>query len=227
MERIDFRENFEITRFEVDKIQNNTVLTWQYVNADYFLIFVNDGTYEFQLENALNELANAGVDGDKAIHTRSDTSLIENEDSKFRVFCLPEKEFYANKKNFIIPASGMKRNIAYEVHVYACSNRKHGFRVYDAKGDENVRFIQAVVRLDVDYKKKFLKKDCIGTVKVTKLDDYKDGAVMYHVDGVDSDFPLPETCLGKNLTIMLPDKLDINIRIKGEYKKYYKKAEVR
>ena len=50
------------------------------------------------------------------------------------------------------------------------------------------------------------------------------GAIMYHVDGISVDFPLAQGCLGKELVIVIPAKSEVSIRIREEYKKYYKKV---
>lgn len=224
MERMDFSSSYQILKFDVNKVQNDTVLNWQFISADYFLIFINDGTYEFELSKAIQEMEEAEVDEDRLIHCMSDEQLFTKEGAKFRVYCVSEREFSSGGRNFKVPASGMKRNIPYEVRVYACSYKKNGFRIFDAKKDENVRFIQAPVHFNAPVSKKFLKKNYICNLSVSKLDDYKDGAIMYHVDGVDSDFPLPATCLGRDLTIVLPQMTDVTLRIRDEYKKYYRKS---
>lgn len=224
MKRAEYNMEFQINKFDVNKEQNETVLKWQYIEADYFLVFINDGTYEFDLENALNEMREADIEDSTIVRSMSDEQLYTVENSKFRVFCISEKEFAHSQKKYVVPRSGMKRNISYEVRVYACSySNAEGLTVFDAKKDENVRFIQAPVYCDINISKKFLKKNYTCTLKVQKLDDYKDGAVMYHVDGVDADFPLPANCLGREMVIMLPSNRNVNIRIKDEYKKYYRK----
>ena len=47
---------------------------------------------------------------------------------------------------------------------------------------------------------------------------------MYHVENVKADFPLPEGCLGRELYIAVPGRDTLSVRIREEYRNYYKKA---
>ena len=60
-------------------------------------------------------------------------------------------------------------------------------------------------------------------LRLPMLEDYKDGAILYHIDGVAFDFPLPQSCLGRELTVVVPRQSKVSIRIREEDKIYYRK----
>ena len=49
-----------------------------------------------------------------------------------------------------------------------------------------------------------------------------DGALQYHVDGVRMTYPLPASCLDKNLYIEIPKDASVVLRVADQYKKYYR-----
>ena len=76
----------------------------------------------------------------------------------------------------------------------------------------------------VEYIKKWFSKQVICILKLPTLESYTDGAIMYHVENVKADFPLPEGCLGRELYIAVPGRDTLSVRIREEYRNYYKKA---
>lgn len=223
----EYKEEYQIREFKVRSQNAQTVLSWKFKKASHFLIFMYDCRYEFNLEVAIKLLEKEDISDYKIVNSRSKDQIYDKGNGKFKLFCLREKEFLQGNKSFVIPSQELKKGIPYEICIYPCcySSAMEELTVFSPKEKrENVQYIPVVIQPEIRYEKKLFTKQVTCILVLPRLEDYKDGAIMYHIEGVRTDFPLSAECLGKELFISVPNKDALTVRIREEYKNYYRKA---
>lgn len=220
-----YNEDYRIKEFRAKSHNTHTELSWRFKEASHFLIFIYDSRYEFDPKPTIEQLKKEGITDQMVVNSRSKDNIYERENGKFKLFCLREKEFVQDKKTYIIPSQKLKKGIPYEISVFACDYDSGELTVFLPKDKkENLQYIPVVIQPEIRYEKKLFSKNTTCILKLPSLEDYKDGAIMYHVENVRADFPLSAGCLGRELYISVPGKDTVAVRIREEYKKYYKKA---
>lgn len=222
----EYREEYQIREFLVKKQNNRTMLSWRFKKGSHFLIFMYDSRYEFQLDAAVSLLEDTGITDREIVNNRSVNQLYNKENGKFKVFCLREKEFVQNGKIYTVPAAEERKGIPYEIRLFVCNYDvdEEELYIYKPEKKENLQYIPVVVKPEIRYEKKLFSRQATCVLKLPRLEDYKDGAMMYHIDGVSGDFPLPASCLGRELYIQVPEIDSVTVRIRDEFKKFYRKA---
>jgi hypothetical protein len=223
----DCSEEYRIREFRVRRQNAQTVLTWRFRNATHFLLFMYDSQYAFDLEEAVGQLEKAKIADARIASVKSGDQIFEKGNERCKLFCLREREFLKEDKCFTIPFQEIKKGIPYEIRLFACnydsaSQELSVFRPSDP--DENLQYIPVIIQPEIQYIKKWFSKQVICILKLPTLESYTDGAIMYHVENVKADFPLPEGCLGRELYIAVPGRDTLSVRIREEYRNYYKKA---
>ncbi|MDE6201931.1 MAG: hypothetical protein K2G19_00475, partial [Lachnospiraceae bacterium] len=217
---------YQIREMGIKKEGREIHINWRFKEATHFLVFLYDSRREFVLEEVLREIAESGLTDEDIVHSPQKKVYSGKKDS-LKVFCVREKEFVKNGKKFSIMANEAKRGVPCTIAVYVCryDEEEGGLSVYEPSGRENEVFLPITIEPEIRYKKVGLlpgnkKRMCI--LRLPYIEEYRDGAIMYHIDGIETDFPLPSGCLGKDIVIMIPVKSEVCIRIREEYRKYYK-----
>ena len=186
----DFEREYQIREFQVKSQRLQTELSWKFKTASHFLVFIYDSRYEFEIEEAVEMLEEEGIT-DKEIATgKPKTNLYPRENGKFQLYCVREKEFVQDKKTMVIPGQKLKKGIPYEISIYCCE--------YDAeieelslylpeKPEDNRQYIPVIIQPEISYEKKLFSRTATCILKLPKLEEYRDGAIMYHVEGVKAD----------------------------------------
>lgn len=219
------RKEYQIRELTVKKESGAICLNWRFKEGSHFLICLYDSRKELKLETIFAELEENGQSDDTIVHS-TQKQIYAKGNGSLKVFCLREKEFVQNNKSFVLPAGELKKGIPYSIAVYVCNYdaNEEILHVYEAQKDENICFFPVTITADITYRKKLFSKQKQCILRLPRLEDYKDGAIMYHVQGISEDFPLPAACLGKGMIIMIPKGAEVSIHIRDEYKKYYRKA---
>lgn len=220
---------FQMRELTIKKDGGEISLSWRFKEATHFLIFLYDSRKEFILENILEEIIEDGVTDEDIVHGGIPQKKFDSKRNWYKTFCVREKDFITNGKKYFIKGSEVKRGVPYTVEVFVCQYEedKKTLYVYEASDDQNIAFLPVIVEPEIRYKRMGIfpggsKRICI--LRLPYLEGYIDGAIMYHIDGIWVDFPLATGCLGKELVIIIPAKSEVSIRIREEYKKYYKKG---
>lgn len=220
---------FQIRELAIKKDGGEISLSWRFKEATHFLVFLYDSRKEFALGDILKEISECGVTDEDIIRNSSSQRNYNYKGEWLKVFCFREKDFVTNGKKYFIKGSEAKRGIPYTAKVYVCQydNKEKTLYVYETADERNETFLPVTVEPEIRYKRMGVlpgnsKRICI--LKLPCLEGYMNGAIMYHVDGISVDFPLAQGCLGKELVIVIPAKSEVSIRIREEYKKYYKKV---
>lgn len=225
----EFEKEYQVREFQAKSGVQKTELSWKFKQASHFLIFVYDSRYPFALEEAVEMLEAERIADVDIVESRSSDNVYRKENGKFQLFCIREKEFVQNKKTMSIAAQQLKKSIPYEISVFSCDYDEDAEELsvfLPERPEDNKQYIPVKIVPEITYEKKFLSKNTTCILKILpKLEDYKDGAIMYHVEGVRADIPLSAASLGRELYISVPAKDSVTVRIREEYKKYYKKSE--
>lgn len=199
-------------------------LHWRFRNATDFLIYIYDSRSAFDLENAVQKIKAMGRTDLDIVNGAEEAMLLEP-DGSLKAVHVKKEDFMRSGKKFRLPVAGMKQDIPYGISVFACEfdQEEELLHIYRTDMRQNTCFRPVEIKTDIKCKHEwFAKYDCC-TICLPRLEEYQDGAILYHVDGINSDFPLPKSCLGKKLVVAVPKGAQVSIRIREEYQKYYKK----
>lgn len=216
-------QNYQIRELEQRKRQGIVTFSWKFREATDFLVFIYDSSLEFDLATAIEIIEEAGIEDQDIISSTKKVIPLKN-DGTLKMLHIGRREFLKNNRCLQLPMNEFKKDIPYGTSVYACRYAENlkGFYVYKANLENNTCFLPILIDANIQYKERPLSKDKLCILKLPVIDKYRDGAIMYHVDGVELDFPLSQQCLGKELTIIIPKHSKVSIRIQEKYKKYYK-----
>ena len=59
-------------------------------------------------------------------------------------------------------------------------------------------------------------------LRIPKLRAYVDGALEYQINGVEMAYPIPVSCLDREMLIRIPKNSFLIVRVAKSYKNYYK-----
>lgn len=218
--------DYYIRGFTYKKETGSIHLHWRYKEADGFLIFFYDSRKEFDLCAACEEINSAGI-LDAEIVEQSKKPLPVGADAFWKLAHINKSEYIRNGRSFRLSAQELKKDIPYGICAFACTyDEKRGeLHIYEADARENTCFLPVKIKAEMRYKTKFFSKEKYCILRLPKIADYKDGAILYHVDGAASDFPLPQSCMGRELVIAVPKHAQVSIRVREEDKKYYSMSD--
>ncbi len=220
----EYTPDYQMREFNLKKDGDAVQIGWRFKRGTHFLIFVYDSRYEFELSSAMKKVAESMGD-DEQIIFHSSKHPVYADPNEFKVFCCTEKEFLQRKRTYLLQESELKRGVPYTIRVHVCEyeESQKELNVIETGDNTNVLYVPVIVNPEITYKNKIFSnyKECI--LRLPMLENYKEGAIMYHISGVRTDFPLPEKCLGRNLSIMIPKDEELTVHIREEYNKYYKK----
>jgi len=218
-----YSAEYQTREFSLTREEKNVQINWKFKEGSHFLIFVYDSRYVFSLKPALEKAAKAVGSDEKIIFCDSRRPVYE-ENNGFKMFCCSEREFLSNKKSYFMPAGELKKGVPYTISVYVCDydDKKKVLQVVEPEGEQNVLHVPVMVHPEINYKTKAFSKQKECFLRLPSLESYKEGAIMYHVDPPGIDYPLPERCLGKVLSVMVPKEAEVSVRIRREYEEFYK-----
>jgi hypothetical protein len=222
----DWTSEYKITDPVVKHTSASTELSWKFQAGSHFLIFAFERNKGFSFEEIIKDVKDAKVSVEQ-LTTHQTIPVYVSEKLEVQVYCCDEGAYIKNKKKFNI--SGGRRSGVTQAHgfaIFACELIGDDLVIYkkpkDGK-DENIGYVPVKVRSDVRYKKHFLRRTKTCIIRVDHIDHYDDGAVCYKVEGVRGEFPLPATCIGKNIYLEVDKDQEVQVMISQDFNKYYKK----
>lgn len=214
--------DYQIRGLTPKKEAGSIRLHWRYKEAADFLLFLYDSRQTFDLEAACEEITASGLsDADLLDQTRK--LLPIGKDAFWKLAHIKKAEFVRDGKCFILPAQELNKDVPYGICVFACTfDTEHKeLHIYPSDIQENTCYLPIKIKAEIRYKTRFFSKEKYCMLRLPRIEDYEDGALLYHIDGVVSDFPLPQSCMGRELTIVIPRHAQVSIRIREEDKKFY------
>ena len=221
----EFDKDYLVMDYSLKKASGKINLKWNYRKGRYFLIFLYDARKVLSLENMIQELEEKELD-DKFLMEKSSVPLYTASSETEKLFLCREAEYLQNNQIYSISTRELKNGIPYAFSVFVAeydkANEKLG--IYPVKDFEsNTQFIPVKLNPNISYKPKFFASNKICILKVPSMQDYQDGALEYYVTGVGGnvEYPIPASCLGKELFIQIPKDSEVVVRASDKYKKYY------
>jgi len=216
--------DYQIRGLTCKKEAGTIQLHWRYKEAADFLLFLYDSRQIFDLEASCGEIAACGVSGSE-LSEQTGKLLPIGKDAFWKLAHIKKSEFVRDGRCFRLPAQELKKDVPYGISVFACTfdfdTEYKELHVYPSDMQENTCYLPIKVKAEIRYKTRLFSKEKYGLLRLPRIEDYRDGAILYHIDGVDSDFPLPQSCMGRELAVAVPRRAQISIRIREEDKKYY------
>lgn len=219
----EFDRDYQITEYKMEPKGGEIRLSWGYKKATHFIVLVYDARRGADLEALARKMEEGEIDW-------SGPGLADGvSDEAVKVFLCTETMFRNKGQSYTIPAGAVKGKVPYGISVFPGMYDKtekcmHIYRPKDP--EQNTRFWQAKLSCRIRYEKNFFlnffSKEKLCVLWLEEVPDYDDGALMYHVEGVGILYPLPESCLGKELYISVPKGRSVEVRVAEDYKKYYK-----
>lgn len=215
-------KDYQVKDYSMKRAGGEIVLKWKYSRGTHFFVLLYDGRREVDLQELAQEMEDMGLD-DRTLLQKSGHNVYTTE--KVKLFLFREREFVQNGESCTIPGGEIRHGVPYGVSVFIGEYEKeewtmHLYQVKDP--DINTRFVPVKLEPKIEYKKKMFAKEKLCVLHVPYLQDYVDGALQYHVDGVRMTYPLPASCLDKNLYIEIPREASVTLRVADKYKKYYR-----
>lgn len=229
------QQDYEIRELSCSREAGVIRLRWRFKKATDFFIFVYDSrqTEAFHLEEALKELAAGCTEeaDDTAVIDCAKKLYAPGKDSSWKMMHRTKAEFMRDGRSLAIPANELAKNVPYGISVFACCFKaredngtgvpqKNVLHVYLSALGENTCFVPVRVRAQLRYKTRLFSREKYGLLYLPRIADYRDGAVLYHVDGADFDVPLPQSCLGRELVIALPKQAQASLHVREADRKY-------
>ena len=215
-------KDYQVKDYSMKRAGGEIVLKWKYSRGTHFFVLLYEGRREVDLQELAQEMEDMGLD-DRTLLQKSGHNVYTTE--KVKLFLFREREFVQNGESCTIPGGEIRHGVPYGVSVFIGEYEKeewtmHLYQVKDP--DINTRFVPVKLEPKIEYKKKMFAKEKLCVLHVPYLQDYVDGALQYHVDGVRMTYPLPASCLDKNLYIEIPREASVTLRVADKYKKYYR-----
>lgn len=215
------RPDYQIRELTYKKEAGSIRISWRYKDASDYFIILNDSRQQFDLTAACEEINHAGY-CDADFTEQSKKLLFVGQSACWKAAYIKKAEFHRGGKCFCFSANELKKDVPYRISVFACTFDTQ-IHIFPTDTRKNICYLPVKVKADIRYKTKFFSKEKYCMLRLPVLEDYKDGAILYHIDGVACDFPLPQSCLGRELTVVVPRRSKVSIRIREEDKKYYRK----
>lgn len=199
---------------------------WKFKEAAEFLIFFYDCRLEFDLQEAPKRMLAAGLTDRQVIGSAKKMLAVGNAWENFKIVHITKTDFTREAKSFLLPVQELQKDMPYGICVHACrfDRNTEQIHLYPTYTEENSCFLPVKIKPEIRYQKKLFSKDRYCILRLPRIADYRDGAICYHVDGASADVPLPQSCMGKELVIVVPKQAKVSVKIREEDKKYYKKG---
>lgn len=220
----DYDKDYQVKDYSMKRVGGEIVLKWKYSRGTHFFVLLYDGRKEMNLQELAQEMEDMGLD-DRTLLQKSGHNVYITKDEKAKLFLFREREFVQNGESCTIPGGEIKHAVPYGVSVFIGEYDKEEWvmHLYQVKDPEiNTQFVPVKLEPRIEYKNKLFARERLCILHVPYLQDYVDGALQYHVDGVRMTYPLPAGCLDKDLYLEIPKDASVNIRVADKYKKFYR-----
>lgn len=229
MEKRKSTPEYQIKDMSVKNEAGEVQISWRFKEGTNFLICVYNSNTEsdMNLEKALDALRGASIKDSTVFSANGSKPVYIAPNGINKIFCIKEKEFIKNGKKCILSNTEFSKSIPYIIRVYVCQYLKEEdkYIIYESETQENTEFIPANITVEKKEEKPLFPlfgKTKRYIFKFPQLDDYVDGALMYHVDGIEYDFPLTEGCMAKEIVITVSIDKGVHIKTAEEYRNKYK-----
>lgn len=222
----EFNKECLVMDYSLTRAGGKVNLKWNYKQGKYFLVFLYDARNMLHLEHIIRELEEKELD-DRLLMERNAVPFYTTGSEVEKIFLCRETEYIQNNQTYSIAAKELKSGVPYAVSVFIADYDKTSgeIGIYPVKAFEmNTQFIPVKINPMISYKNKFLSADRICVLKLSPMQDYQDGALEYYVTGVGgkAEYPIPASCLGKELLIQIPKDSEVVVRASDKYKNYYR-----
>lgn len=220
----EFDSDYQVKEYTMKRTGGEIVLRWKYSKGSHFFVLLYDARREARLSDIVREMEDKGLD-DRTVLQKSGHLVYAAGDGKARLFLYREREFRQNRESCTIPGGEIRRAVPYGISVFIGEyDREEGvLHVYQVKDSEvNTQFLPVKLEPKITYKSRLFSKDKLCVLRVPYVQDYTDGALQYHVDGVRMTYPLSADCLERDLFIEIPKDSSVAIRVADKFKKYYR-----
>lgn len=224
MERKEGKKEYQVIDYSLKIGSGEVTLKWNYKKGTHFLIFLYSMEHPFDLEEIIQKL-NEKYKEDCFLIQIEGNQLYTAKDDSIKVFLYREKEFIQNHLSCSILNSEIKRGIPYGICVLVGEYQKEKgiFYLYSEGNLENsTRFLPVKVKPEIHYKSKVFSKEKLCMLRIPKLRAYVDGALEYQINGVEMTYPIPVSCLDREMLIRIPKNSFLIVRVAKSYKNYYK-----
>ncbi len=215
-------KDYQVKDYSIKRAGGEIVLKWKYSRGTHFFVLLYDGRKEVDLQELAREMEETGLD-DRTLLQKSGHNVYTTD--KVKLFLFREREFVQNGESCTIPGGEIRHGVPYGVSVFIGEYEKEEWtmHLYQVKDPGiNTRFVPVKLEPKIEYKKKMFAKEKLCVLQVPYLQDYVDGALQYHVDGVRMTYPLPACCLDKNIYIEIPRDATVALRVADKYKNIYR-----
>lgn len=218
--------DYQIRNLTCKKEAGSYRLGWKFKEATDFLVFFYDCSQQYDMQQVPKQLQAAGLSDQQIIDSSQKMLSAGSAAEGWKLAHLTKTDFVREARSFLVPVRELEKDVPYGICVYACRFDKDTqvIHLYPMNTEENICFLPVKIKPEIRYKRKFFSKDRYCILRLPHIRDYRDGAVLYHVDGASFDVPLPQACMGKELVIVVPKQAKVSIRIREADKKYYKKG---
>lgn len=220
----EYNQEYQVIDYSLKLGNGEVTLKWNYKKGTYFLVFLYDMGKSFDLEKVIQELGE-NYQEDLFLIQKEGNQLYTTKDGNVKIFLYREKELIQNHLSCSILNSEMKRGISYGIQVLIGEYQKEEaiFYLYREKDFESsTRFVPVKVTPKIYYKSKIFSKEKWCILRIPPLKNYRDGALEYQIDGIKTAYPIPRSCLDRELLILIPKSSRLTLRVAERYKNYYK-----
>ena len=220
----EYNRAYPIIDYSLKSGNGEITLKWNYKKGTHFLVILYDIGISFALEEMVQKL-NENYQEDRFFIQKEGNRLYTAKDGRVKIFLYREKEFVQNYLSCSILSSEMKRGIPYGIRVLVGEYQKEEevFELYREKDlESSTRFVPVKVTPEIYYKSKMFSNEKWCILRIPQLKDYMDGALEYQIDGVKTTYPIPLSCLDREMLIIIPKSSFLTVRVAEAYKNYYK-----
>lgn len=220
----EYNQAYPIIDYSLKSGKGEVTLKWNYKRGTHFLVILYDVGVSFDLEEMVQEL-NEKYQDDRFLVQKEGNRLYATKDSKVKIFLYREKELIQNHLSCSILSSEMKRGVPYGIRVLVGEYQREEdvFELYREKDlESSTRFVPVKVIPEIRYKAKVFSKEKWCILRIPQLKDYMDGALEYQIDGVKTTYPIPLSCLDREMLILIPKNSFLTVHVAERYKNYYK-----
>ncbi|MCX4267601.1 MAG: hypothetical protein OSJ62_02895 [Lachnospiraceae bacterium] len=218
----EYSKEYPIIDYSLKVGNGEITLKWNYKKGTHFLVFLYDLGKPFELEKVVQEL-DENYEEDRFLIQKEGNRLYTTKDGRVKIFLYKEKELIHLSCSIL--SSEMKRGLPYGVRVLAGEYQKEEavFYLYREKDlESSTRFVPIKITPEISYKSKLFSKEKWCILRIPQIKDYIDGALEYQIEGIRTTYPIPKSCLNRELWIPIPKNSVLMIKAAEQYKNYYK-----
>lgn len=196
-------------------------LNWKYSEGSHFFICFYDRYSSFDVNSLKTYVDESKISDEELVTGRP--LKIENTESGFLLYGISSTIFARQSKEFSIQQNKLVRGIQYGIQVFVgeYDDNECTLTLFAPKSNENEAIIPINVKSTLRYIGYFLADYKVCELFVDRIDGYQEGSLEYHISGIDVDYPLPSSCLGRKVYIRMPKDSELSLKAARKYQKYY------